>query len=156
MNEFKTTRFGTITFTKEDVILFPDGPLGFPDTTKFVIVDDPKSKPFRMLQSIENSHLAFTILDPKVARQDYKFNINLEDLKYVESTSLENLEVYCVVSLHQKLEDVTINLQGPIVINTKKQIAHQYVLVDQGYTTREKVLQQPGTKGPQLPKRKIL
>jgi flagellar assembly factor FliW len=138
--KFETTRFGQIEVESEDIIIFPDGPLGFPDCTRFTLVDEERSYPFRMLQSLDNQTLAFVVVDPLVARADYHFNVTKEDLKFVKSETTEDLLVYVIVTMSSNIEEVTVNLQGPLVINPKQKLGHQYVLINEGYTTRERLL----------------
>jgi flagellar assembly factor FliW len=138
--KFETTRFGQIEVKSEDIIIFPDGPLGFPDCTRFTLVDEERSYPFRMLQSLDNAALAFVVVDPLVARSDYHFNVTRDDLKFIKAEQTEGLMVYVIVTMAPNIEDITVNLQGPLVINPEQKLAHQYVLVNEGYTTREKLL----------------
>ena len=138
--KFETTRFGQIEVEPEKIIIFPDGPLGFPDCTRFTIIDEEQSRPFRMLQSLENPYLAFVIVDPLLVRSSYHFNVTRDDLKFVKADKTEGLQVYVIVTVAPKVEDITINLQGPLVINPETKLGHQYVLVNAGYTTREKLL----------------
>lgn len=139
--KFDTTRFGQIEVQPEQIIVLPDGPLGFPDCTRFTLVDEEKAAPFRMLQSLDNPSLAFVVLDPLVIKKDYYFNVTKDDLKLVKAETTDDLMVYAIVTMAKELTDVTVNLQGPIVINAKKQIGHQFVLVDSEYNTREPLLQ---------------
>ena len=140
---FDTTRFGQIDVKSEDIIIFPDGPLGFPDCTRFTFIDEDRAVPFRMLQSLDNSALAFVIVDPLIARQDYHFDVTVDDLKLIKTDSTEDLLVYCIVTMSRNIHEVTVNLQGPLVINPEQRLGHQFVLVDADYTTREKLIQNP-------------
>lgn len=146
METYETTRFGQIDVKDEDVITIPDGPLGFSDCTRWTFVDEDKAVPFRMLQSLDNMKLAFCVLDPLVARPDYAFNVTADDLKLIKATITQGLHVYCIVALSPKIEDVTINLQGPLVFNTINKLGAQFVLINSEYTTREK-LHKPQEKG---------
>ena len=139
--KFDTTRFGQIEVQPDHIVVFPDGPLGFPDCTRFTLVDEEKAAPFRMLQSLDNPSLAFVVLDPLVIKKEYHFNVTKEDLKMVKAEATDDLLVYAIVTMAKELTDVTVNLQGPLVINAKKQIGHQFVLVDSEYSTREALLQ---------------
>jgi flagellar assembly factor FliW len=138
---FDTTRFGQIEVKSEDIIIFPDGPLGFPDCTRFTFIDEDRAVPFRMLQSLDNPALAFVIVDPLIARPDYHFDVTHDDLKLIKTDSTENLLVYCIVTMSRNINEVTVNLQGPLVINPSQRLGHQFVLVDTEYTTREKLIQ---------------
>ena len=138
---FDTTRFGQIDVNSEDIIIFPDGPLGFPDCTRFTFIDEDRAIPFRMLQSLDNPALAFVVVDPLISRSDYHFDVTHEDLKLIKTDSTENLLVYCIVTMSRNIHEVTVNLQGPLVINPTQRLGHQFVLVDTDYTTREKLIQ---------------
>lgn len=139
--KFDTTRFGQIDVKSDDILIFPEGPLGFPDCTRFTLVDEEKAQPFRMLQSLDNPSLAFVVVDPLVVRQDYNFNVTPDDLKQVKAAKIDDLMVYAIVTMATDLADVTVNLQGPLVINSKFRVGHQFVLIDSEYTTREPLIQ---------------
>ncbi|MDT8445488.1 MAG: flagellar assembly protein FliW [bacterium] len=138
--KFETTRFGMIEVEHEDIVIFPEGPLGFPDCTRFTLVEEERSQPFMMLQSLDNPALAFVVVDPLVVRPDYHFNVTMNDLKLIKAEDTDNLVVYCIVTMAKEVADVTVNLQGPLVINSDAHIGHQYVLIDSDYTTREALI----------------
>lgn len=140
--KFETSRFGQIDVKAEDILIFPEGPLGFPDCTRFTLIDEEKAQPFRMLQSLDNLSLAFVVVDPLVVRQNYHFNVTQDDLKLVKAEATDDLVVYAIVTMAGELADVTVNLQGPLVINKKHKIGHQFVLIDSEYSTREPLVQQ--------------
>lgn len=139
--KFDTTRFGQIDVKPEDILIFPDGPLGFPDCTRFTFIDEERAAPFRMLQSLDNPALAFVVVDPLMARPDFQFDVTLDDLKLIKADNTDNLLVYAIVTMNRNIHEVTINLQGPLVINPGHKLGHQFVLIDTEYTTREKLLQ---------------
>ncbi len=147
--KFDTTRFGQIDVKSEDIIIFPDGPLGFPDCTRFTFIDEDRAVPFRMLQSLDNPALAFVVVDPLIARSNFHFDVTVDDLKMIKAENTENLLVYCIVTMSRDIQEVTVNLQGPLVINPIQKLGHQFVLVDTEYTTREKLLQNMEEKGPE-------
>ena len=138
--KFDTTRFGQIDVKSEDIIIFPDGPLGFPDCTRFTFIDEERAMPFRMLQSLDNSALAFVVVDPLISSPEYHFDVTVEDLKLIKADTTDNLLVYVIVTMNRNIHEVTVNLQGPLVINPEQRLGHQFVLVDTEYTTREKLL----------------
>lgn len=138
--KFDTTRFGQIEINSEEIVNFPEGLLGFPDCKQFTIIDEEESYPFKMLQSLDNPALAFVIVEASFAHPQYHFNVTSDELKNIKSTSTESLVVYVIVTMATKVKDVTVNLQGPLVINDKNKLGHQFVLVNTPYTTREKLL----------------
>ena len=139
--KFDTTRFGQIDVKSEEIIVFPEGPLGFPECTRFTLIDEEKAVPFRMMQSLDNPALAFVVVDPLVVRPDYHFNVTKEDLTQIKANDVDGLQVFTIVTMSRDIRDVTVNLQGPLVINPKHRLGHQFVLVDSIYTTRESLIQ---------------
>ncbi len=82
--------------------------------------------------------MSFVVVNPLLARPDYSFDVTLDDLKNVSSKSTDSMDVYVIGRLDHEIGVVTLNLQGPIVINSKEKIGHQFVLADTNYTTKEK------------------
>ena len=80
-------------------------------------------------------------MTPLVVRQDYHFNVTKEDLTQIKSEATDNLMVYSIVTMSRDIRDVTVNLQGPIVINPESRLGHQFVLIDSDYTTKELLIQ---------------
>lgn len=138
--KLETTRFGTIEVNSDEIFVFPEGPLGFPECTRFVFIDEEGVKPFRMMQSIDKPSLAFVVMDPLAARPDYTFRVTKEDLNLIKAKDTKGLIVYVIVTMAKELKDVTVNLQGPLIINPATKLVHQFVLTDEEYTTRESIL----------------
>jgi flagellar assembly factor FliW len=138
--KYETTRFGRIEVTEEEIITMPSGPLGFPDCTRFIFVDEDRAVPFRIFQSLDNPALAFVVCDPLIFRPDYLFEVTFDDLRYLDTDTTDGLHCYCIVSMAKSIHEVTVNLQGPLVINTKDKIGHQFVICNSEYTTRERLL----------------
>jgi flagellar assembly factor FliW len=132
-----TTRFGQIEINSDDIINIPEGPAGFPDCTRFVFVDKENELPFRTLQSLDTPTLAFIVISPQTVRPNYRIDITLDDLKLIEADSIENVDVYVIVEVHQNIDQITVNLQAPIVINTQKQLGHQFILSNTDYGLKE-------------------
>ena len=61
----KTGRFGQLTVGDDETVIIPQGILGFPDYTKYCLVDPGDETLILWLQSIENTDIAFPILEPK-------------------------------------------------------------------------------------------
>ena len=137
----ETSRFGSIDVASEDIVVFPEGPLGFPQCTRFTFLDEQGTEPFRMMQSLDVPSLAFVVVDPLAVKSDYSFDVTKEDLALIKASETDGLLVYCIVTMALDLKDVTVNLQGPIIVNSQAKLAHQYVLIDTEYTTKERLIQ---------------
>lgn len=134
-----STRFGEIEIGEEDIIKFPEGLPGFPDEVAFVLLPYQEDSPFSFLQSVTDCNLAFLIVDPFAFFKDYVFEIDdqtAEDLKLSE----ENLPMIInIVSVPEKVENITANLLAPIVINRRSHIGRQIVLEKTQYSTKEPI-----------------
>lgn len=124
-----TTRFGDVEFCDEDVLTIKDGLLGFPEHTRFLILQHREGSPFRWLQSVEDPKLAFLVTDPVNFVQDYEPEMAPEcaqDLGLDEQTPRL---VYAIATVPKGCpEQMTINLAGPIVINAASRVARQLVI----------------------------
>ncbi len=126
----KTTRFGELKVNQEDVISLKDGMLGFENLKKFLIVDPDDGTLVLWFQSLENSSVAFPIIEPKIFKPDYIAKLLPADLSSVELESLNNAKIYSILTIPSDITKMNANLKAPIVINSDKKIAKQIVLQD--------------------------
>ncbi len=61
-----TTRFGELEVDKKDFISFKEGLLGFEHLKRFFIVDPGDQTLILWLQSVDDSSVAFPIIEPKI------------------------------------------------------------------------------------------
>jgi flagellar assembly factor FliW len=138
----ETTRFGALTIAEERIITVIGGLLGFPEYTRYVILNhsDDSDTPFRWLQSMENPALAFVIVDPWVFMADYAVELPDEICTGLRLSEEPPPLIFAIVTIPLEPALMTANLQGPIVINVMTGKAQQVVLVNSPYTTRYAML----------------
>ncbi len=136
MLNVKTTRFGEIDIDEKRVIRFPDGLLGFPEQKGYVLLEHKPGSPLFWLQSITTPYLAFVTINSFPEKKDY-----LKDLQGVEKGTFKGVEderviVLAIVTIKQNntKNPITINLMGPLVIDTETQIGRQVILEKSGYS----------------------
>ncbi len=135
--EIKTTRFGQVEIDENLIITMPEGILGFDDFKRYIILDHfDKESPFKWYQSIEDPSLAFVITDPLIFVPEYKAKISREEVRTIELTDASSALIVVIVNIKRDHSEITVNLQGPIVINTEKRLARQVVLRDTEYSVR--------------------
>ena len=115
----QTTRFGEVEIQDQDILTFPSGKLGFSAERHFVMIEDEMGSPFHWLQSVEKKDLAFITLNPETAVSDFSLDITVDHMKRLDTDKVEDLSVRGIVTMAKKLQDVTINLQGPLLINAR-------------------------------------
>ena len=143
----KTTRFGTIDVKEGQVITLAEGMLGFSECSRYILMDDEIGEPFMWMQSLDIPSLAFVVIDPAIILPSYHFSVKKDQIKNLDTDNVEDLQVYVIVTMAANILDVTVNLQGPLVINKSKRIGLQVVLNDPNFSTRHPLFtDQPETE----------
>lgn len=132
--DVKTTRFGTVSIAEDRVIAFPKGLLGFPENTRFCLLEPADDACFFWLQSCDDPALAFVVTDPNFFVPEFSVPIRQEQMEAMKLPSLSDAQVFVIVN---KIDNsLTGNLQGPLVINTLTRTGEQFVLAEKRWTTR--------------------
>lgn len=132
----KTTRFGELRVEKEDVLVFPEGILGFEKLKKFFVVDPGDSTLILWLQSTEDETIAFPIIEPQIFKSNYVVKLLPVELNSLQLNGLENAKIYCILTIPPDVTKMSANLKAPIVINNQSKSARQIVLQDSKLTVR--------------------
>jgi len=134
--KFSSTRFGSLEVHDGSILTFPSGILGFPDWSRYVILDHDTDAPFKWLHCVEEPSLAFVILDPALFDANYTVEIPAEVLAEVKGTTADSLTLAVILTIPS--EDpgrITANLRGPLLMNSHTRLCKQMVLSDE-YPTR--------------------
>lgn len=132
----QTTRFGTIDVEEQDIVTLVDGMLGFSENSRYGLLTDDIGEPFKWMQSLEQASLAFVVIDPAIILPNYHFSLRKEQIRGLDTEEIENLQVYVIVTMSSNVLDVTVNLQGPIVMNNANRKGTQVILNDPAFSTR--------------------
>ena len=132
----KTSRFGEIEIHEDQIITMPSGLIGFSEDRRFVIREDEAAKPFLWLQSVDNHALAFVMIEPHFSFSNYELELTKETLKKLKAEKTEDLSVFVLVTMAKSMEDVTVNLQGPLLFNPEKKLGLQFIIPEGKYSTR--------------------
>ena len=130
------TKIGTTVSVDENHILnFPEGLFGFELYHNYAIFDSAYS-PFMWMQSLEDSNLAFLIVDPFLICSDYELDVDDKTLLKIGITSPKDVIVMSIVTIPKDGGAVTATLQGPIIINRNNKQCMQAVLNSTQWTTK--------------------
>jgi flagellar assembly factor FliW len=135
----KTKAYGLIEVDEKQKIAFPQGLFGF-ETIKDYVLLDAEQEPFFWLQSIEEEHVAFILINPFFFRPDYEMNIENEELLPIGITNPDKAVIFSIVTIPPDNSGLTANLQGPIIINRDSHKAIQVVLTDSRWKTKHDIL----------------
>ncbi|MES0490358.1 MAG: flagellar assembly protein FliW [Leptospirales bacterium] len=141
--KIETKAYGDIEITEDDVIRFPNGIPAFEDYTRFIVLSDEEQSPFHWLQSIDDPNLAFLIMDPGILMPEYQPEVLAHEVKTLfGDTNYENLNLWCILTIPKSHpENMTINLQGPVLISLEKKLGGQFISNDDSHQVRTPVLE---------------
>ena len=142
----KTKTMGTVSVDEKNVIEFPNGLLGFEDFHKFALIES-EYKPFYWMQSLDESGLAFLIVDPFIIAEKYELDVDDKTLSEIDVESAADVIVWAIVTVPADGGPVTANLQGPVVVNKKNNLALQVILADTKWTTKYNIIKALKAKG---------
>lgn len=135
----QTKAFGRVEITDDKIITFPGGIIGFPDMKRFTLLHDEErgvSAGIRWLQSLDEPGFAMTVLDPLIVKEDYNPEIDDELLAGIGEVTPDNLLVLVTVRVPSDLKQMSVNLQGPIIINVEERRACQIIVDADTYPVR--------------------
>ncbi len=134
-----TKAFGEVEITDDKVITFPGGIIGFPDMKQFTLLHDDEygvSAGIRWLQSLDEPGFAMTVMDPLAVKEDYNPEIDDELLTGIGEITPDNLLVLVTVRIPADLTQMSVNLQGPLIINVDERKACQIIVDSSDYPVR--------------------
>ncbi|MED1862428.1 flagellar assembly protein FliW [Fictibacillus nanhaiensis] len=129
-----------IEICEEDILRFEQGLPGFEDEKHFVLLP-MEGTPFSTLQSVSTKELAFFTTNPFLFFKDYDFELIESVQKQLKIEEESDVLVQVILTIQEPLEKSTGNLQAPVVINVKENLAKQVVLTDNKYRTRHVLLE---------------
>jgi flagellar assembly factor FliW len=139
--EILTRDYGEIVVDDASVISFDDGILGFEEYRSYVLLDDSSGEsPFKCLQSIEESSLAFILLDPFTVKPEYEVSLGDGLIEALGIEAADDVAILAIVVVPENIEKMSFNLKAPIVINTKLRKGAQYIVESDKYKVRHYIM----------------
>ena len=138
----ETRIFGTIEIEDEKIVTMEKGMIGFPELKHFALIFDEekeeKDRTIMWFQSMDDGDIAFPVMDPHIVKEDYSPNVNEEIVAPLGELTPENTYVLVTVTVPKVVEDFSVNLKAPIVINMDNCKAVQ-LIVEDDYPVKYKV-----------------
>lgn len=126
-----TTRFGPVEFQDQTLLTFPAGIIGFPRSTRYIVLDHGRDVPSKWLQSVDEPDLAFVVIDPLLLRPELRIEVALEDIPELAVGDESDLFVFVLLTIPPgDPGGITANLRGPVVVNHRTRLAKQIILED--------------------------
>lgn len=129
-----TRLFGEIDIEEDKIITLENGMIGLPEFQKFALIFDEEkgmtSSSVMWLQSMDDPQTAFPVMQPNVVKPDYNPTVNDEMLSPLGELKEENTYVLVTLTASANVEETSVNLKAPIVINTATRKGCQLIVED--------------------------
>lgn len=137
-----TRLFGEIEVSEDKIITVEQGIIGFPEMKRFTLIFDVEKEgkdTIMWLQSLDDGCFAMPVMNPKIAVSDYTPNVDDELLKPLGKLKDEDVYILTTVTIPQgKVEEITINLKAPVIINLANNKGCQ-LIVEDDYPVKHKI-----------------
>lgn len=137
-----TRLFGTIDVADDKIISMEKGMIGFPNLTHFALIfdEDKKEKKFKImwLQSMDDGDIAFPVVDPITVKEDYQPSVSEEIITPLGEMAEDSAYLLVTVTVPKTIEEASVNLKAPIVINMATNKGAQ-VITEDDYPVKHKI-----------------
>lgn len=135
--KIRTNLYGELEYQPENIINFKDGLLGFDEFKRYLLLSSwDKDLPFYTLQSVEDNELYFIMIKADEFFADYKIDLTAADSKDIKYAEGDIVQVFNIVRFTEELQNSTVNLRGPVIINFNQNTGKQVVLDNDRYSVR--------------------
>ena len=114
----------------DGIIRFPEGLLGFPETTEYRLVDGPGDGLF-WLVAADGVGPSFLLSDPFLFFDEYSLVLNGAQSERIGAATPTDVAVLAITVPGPEGEAWPANLRGPVVINVVESVGAQLVLTDE-------------------------
>lgn len=137
----ETKFFGEVDLPEEKILTFDRGLIGLSDYKKFTILYDCDKEETNIswLQSVEEPALALPVVRPWLIKEDYNPTVEDELLISLGELTDENLVILLTMTVPEDIEQMSVNLKAPVVINADTRKGIQIIAENQDYEVKYKV-----------------
>lgn len=139
-----TKHFGEVEVDDSKVVTFDNGIFGLEDQKQFIFFYEGDENPNGLcwMQSLNDSQLALPVVSPIFWFPDYSPEISDEEVGSIGELKEEDLQIFSVVVMRESIEDMTCNLQAPILVNYQTQKGIQVIVQGDIYKIRHNFYEQ--------------
>ncbi|MCK5737186.1 MAG: flagellar assembly protein FliW [Spirochaetaceae bacterium] len=139
----ETKAYGSVEINERQRITISSGLYGFEGLENYVLMD-ARQRPFYWLQSVDVQDVAFVLIDPKLIRLDYDAKISSQDFEALglDGSQDDRFLQFAIVTIPDERQDMTANLQGPIIINKESREGRQCISQNENWHVRHNILEE--------------
>jgi flagellar assembly factor FliW len=136
----ETRDWGVVEIPDDQTIHMPEGLLGFEELRRFALLDMEESRPFAWLLSLDDPEISFAVADPcHFHAGTYPMQLSEADEQMLDLSEEDALAVLVIAAVDPRGQ-VTGNLKGPVVLNTRNRLARQLVTYGSSLSVRQPIL----------------
>ena len=137
-----TKHWGILEIAEDALVRFPNGLFGFEDLHTFAMIEVEEYRPFLWFLSTEDPEVGFAVADPfYFTSGPYELHLSPGDELALELEEGDTLALFVIVTLREGGRQITGNLKGPIVLNTRNRRAKQAVLYGSSYSVSQPLIE---------------
>jgi flagellar assembly factor FliW len=127
-------------YSRETIIQFEEGLIGFSDCKSFVLMEKEDIAPFRRLQSIDRPEVGFLVIDPALIVADYSALIPRREWESLSLNKASDGIALAICIIGPSSAESTGNFQAPLIINYRTMTGKQVILTETRLTSRHPLL----------------
>ncbi len=138
----KTKYFGEIELTEEKIITLDRGLMGFEEYKRYTILYDCEKESgtnIMWFQSVDEQGLVLPMINPLIVKDDYNPVVEDELLGQLGEITEENLVILLTMTVPENIEEMSVNLKAPVIINADTRKGVQIIVENQDYEVKYKV-----------------
>ena len=136
------TKLGEREISRDSIIYFPHGLIGLDDKREFVLIQVRENSPFLLLQCVTDPGLGLLVADPYPFLADFDIKLEQTEKKILRVENIRQIAVLVTVTIPKdRPEETTLNLSGPIILNTKARLGLQAPQIDSKHPTHFRLVE---------------
>lgn len=126
-----------LSYGETDIITFDEGLIGLPELKRMVLVRQTSIEPFLWLASLDDTNIAFLVVDPRQLFPAYKTELQRAAHTQLLTNKDESPLVLAMVLIAPDWQESSVNLRAPLLISPSTMKAMQFALSDSPYRSDE-------------------
>lgn len=134
--ELIKTMYGDFNYEFKDIIKFKKGIPGFEEYNEYLLLK-LDIEGFELLQSVNNTEVGFVVISPFDIEKDYEVKLTDEIINNLQIQAPTEVKLVSLVTVNSSVENMTVNLKAPVVINVRTRLGEQLITDSMKYKIKQ-------------------